>query len=118
MDTNLTVEAIKAKNLETMKAVTKMLKDEQREPKRKTKAKTKEVPAPQLLEEVGVEVQAEAAPKVKAPKPAGKETKLACSLRLIETFKVRDEFVKMLQGHFPDLSEFNARCYFNKVRQG
>lgn len=114
-----TVEAIKAKNLETMKAVTKMLKDEQRAPKRKTK----EVPAAELLEEVGIEVQPEVAPTPepkakKEPKPAGKETKLACSLRLIETYKVRDEFVKMLQGHFPDLSEFNARCYFNKVRQG
>lgn len=99
--TTATVEAIKAKNLETMRAVTQALKDEQRAPKRMTK----QVPAAKLLKEVGV-------------KPAAKETKTACSLRLIETYKTRDEFVKMLQGHFPDLSEFNARCYFNKVRQG
>jgi pyruvate formate-lyase activating enzyme-like uncharacterized protein len=104
MDTNMTVEAIKAKNLDTMRSVTQMLKDEQRAPKRTTK----EVPAAKLLKEVGVKV----------PKQIGKETKLACSLRLIETYKVRDEFVNMLMGHFPDLTTFNARCYFNKVRQG
>ena len=98
MDTNMTVEAIKAKNLDTMRSVTQMLKDEQRAPKRTTK----EVPAAKLMKEVGIK----------------KESKLACSLRLIETYKVRDEFVKMLQGHFPELTEFNARCYFNKVRQG
>jgi hypothetical protein len=96
--TTATVEAIKAKNLQTMRDVTKMLKDEQRAPKRMTK----EVPAAKLLKEVGIK----------------KESKTACSQRLIETYKTRDEFVKMLQGHFPDLSEFNARCYFNKFRQG
>ena len=52
---------------------------------------------------------------IKANNLDKKETKLACSLRLIEIYKVRDEFVVMLQGHFPDLTEFNARCYFNKV---
>jgi hypothetical protein len=96
--TTATVEAIKAKNLQTMRDVTKMLKDEQRSPKRMTK----EVPAAKLLKEVGIK----------------KESKTACAQRLIETYKTRDEFVKMLQGHFPDLSEFNARCYFNKFRQG
>jgi hypothetical protein len=99
--TTATVEAIKAKNLDTMRAVTQMLKDEQRAPKRSTK----DVPVAKVV-------------KATSAKFTGKETKLACSLRLIETYKVRDEFVKMLQGHFPDLSEFNARCYFNKVRQG
>lgn len=100
--TTATVEAIKAKNLQTMRDVTKMLKDEQRAPKRMTKDP----------------VVAKAPKAPKAPKPAGKESKTACSQRLIETYKTRDEFVKMLQGHFPDLSEFNARCYFNKFRQG
>ena len=100
MDTNMTIEAIKANNLDTMRSVTQMLKDEQRAPKRPTK--TKEVPAAKLMKEVGIK----------------KESKLACSLRLIETYKVRDEFVNMLIGHFPDLTAFNARCYFNKVRQG
>lgn len=95
----MTVEAIKAKNLDTMRSVTQMLKDEQRAPKRTTKDPV-------------------VAKAPKAPKQIGKETKLVCSLRLIETYKVRDEFVKMLQGHFPELTEFNARCYFNKVRQG
>jgi len=99
--TTATVEAIKAKNLDTMRAVTQMLKDEQRAPKRSTK----DVPVAKVV-------------KATSAKFTGKETKLACSLRLIETYKVRDEFVKMLQGHFPELSEFNARCYFNKVRQG
>jgi hypothetical protein len=101
MDTNMTVEAIKAKNLDTMRSVTQMLKDEQRAPKRTTK----DVPMAKIV-------------KATSAKFTGKETKLACSLRLIETYKVRDEFVKMLQGHFPELTEFNARCYFNKVRQG
>ena len=103
MDTNMTVEAIKAKNLDTMRSVTQMLKDEQRTPKSITKA-----------------VQRMSAKVIKATgaKFTGKETKLACSLRLIETYKVRDEFVNMLIGHFPDLTAFNARCYFNKVRQG
>ena len=100
MDTNMTIEAIKANNLDTMRSVTQMLKDEQRAPKRPTK--TKEVPAAKLMKEVGIK----------------KESKLACSLRLIETYKVRDEFVNMLIGHFPDLTAFNARCSFNKVRQG
>ena len=45
----------KAKNLETMRAVTQMLKDEQRAPKRMTK----EVPAAKLLKEVGVKVKKE-----------------------------------------------------------
>tara|TARA_R110000868_G_scaffold98245_1_gene270270 strand:- start:2123 stop:2470 length:348 start_codon:yes stop_codon:yes gene_type:complete len=115
----MTVEAIKANNLNTMREVTKALKDEQRTPKRPTK--TKEVPAAELLEEVGIEVQSVPMAKVvkaTSAKFTGKESKLACSLRLIETYKVRDEFVKMLQGHFPELTEFNARCYFNKVRQG
>ena len=97
----MTVEAIKAKNLDTMRSVTQMLKDEQRTPTRTTK----DVPMAKVVKATGA-------------KFTGKETKLACSLRLIETYKVRDEFVKMLQGHFPELTEFNARCYFNKVRQG
>lgn len=101
MDTNMTVEAIKAKNLDTMRSVTQMLKDEQRAPKRTTK----DVPMAKVV-------------KATSAKFTGKETKLACSLRLIETYKVRDEFVNMLIGHFPDLTAFNARCYFNKVRQG
>ena len=97
----MTVEAIKAKNLDTMRSVTQMLKDEQRAPKRTTK----DVPMAKVV-------------KATSAKFTGKETKLACSLRLIETYKVRDEFVNMLIGHFPDLTAFNARCYFNKVRQG
>ena len=101
MDTNMTVEAIKAKNLDTMRSVTQMLKDEQRAPKRTSK----DVPMAKIV-------------KATSAKFTGKETKLACSLRLIETYKVRDEFVNMLIGHFPDLTAFNARCYFNKVRQG
>ena len=98
---NSTVEAIKAKNLDTMRSVTQMLKDEQRAPKRTSK----DVPMAKIV-------------KATSAKFTGKETKLACSLRLIETYKVRDEFVNMLIGHFPDLTAFNARCYFNKVRQG
>ena len=101
MDTNMTVEAIKAKNLDTMRSVTQMLKDEQRAPKRTSK----DVPMAKIV-------------KATSAKFTGKETKLACSLRRIETYKVRDEFVNMLIGHFPDLTAFNARCYFNKVRQG
>ena len=104
MDTNMTVEAIKAKNLDTMRSVTQMLKDEQRAPKRTTK-EVPDVPMAKIV-------------KATSAKFTGKETKLACSLRLIETYKVRDEFVNMLIGHFPDLTAFNARCYFNKVRQG
>jgi hypothetical protein len=91
----------KAKNLETMRAVTQMLKDEQRAPKRMTK----EVPAAKLLKEVGI-------------KPTGKkETKHEASRRLVPIVKGNvDLFVTKLIEQFPGTSDVNARIYYGQAK--
>ena len=112
MSMSMDIEAIKAKNLSVMKEVTAKLKAEASTPA----VKTKEVPAAKLLKEVGIKAKAPKA--AKAPGAAKGQSKQAVSVRLYDEAKLteRDAFVKALQVEFPDLSDFNARCYFNKVR--
>ena len=89
----------KAKNLETMRQVTQMLKDEQRAPKRMTK----EVPAAKLLKEVGVKVK--------------KETKHEASRRLVPIVAGNIElFVTKLIEQFPGTSDVNARIYYGQAK--
>jgi hypothetical protein len=100
MTTTATVDT-KAKNLETMRAVTQMLKDEQRAPRRMTK----EVPAVKLLKEVGIKSTSK------------KETKHEASRRLVPIVKGNVEmFVTKLMEQFPGTSDVNARIYYGQAK--
>lgn len=103
MQTN--IADIKAQNLAVMKEVASKLKAEGRDPA-KGKA-TKQVPAAKLLKEVGI----------KATRTKGRSKQTISAELYAAGITERDAFVKALQVEFPDLSDFNARCYFNKVRR-
>jgi len=107
MSMSMDIEAIKAKNLSVMKEVTAKLKAEASTPAVKTQPVVKQAV-----------VKAKAPKAAKAPGAAKGQSKQAVSVRLYDEAKLieRDAFVKALQVEFPDLSDFNARCYFNKVR--
>jgi hypothetical protein len=124
---NMDIEAIKAKNLSVMKEVTANLKEKASKPA----APKPTVKLTDIVAKVNKEFKANNPNLVKTVTRMAKETiaktkstgpkapsKQAVSVRLYDEAKLtdRDAFVKALQVEFPELSDFNARCYFNKVR--